>query len=786
MNQHKRFSSKIYSFAAGAGLLLASCTNSKLDTTALKAKTTGTTAKTQTGANLVSSKQSYSIVKSEVNAVASGTNSIAYEVTLTFDSPTKVNVNDVTPPDKLITMACNPDSVVLPCQCLFKWDDRNNRTGLGAVNSEVYFRREFKTKVKRAGDNFVVCPTAPQFATDITVETPVEISLIPGDGNQKNFETLSVDKKPYQHKMVSLPDFGNGAGATNQDAVLEDVFRYTCFQKYKKATEVRNVNLASGNSNFDSPLLSKVVMASRFCTGTNSSDGGSDSNCPEITNQVSNQSAYFNLYVRKSQRNIPSANSNFACPLVTNFNDSSGSGSVYPLDSSFSLSNKKTVDFKVPVEANSFVSTLNDPVTATPESCTPDPASSSNSVTITNSNLVRKCLGWALAPAKDGSCPAAGPNKVPTYRLRRFVMMYPPQYEPSGKLRGGEAPQVDTIYVLDRQVKEANGTTYDVVGPKPCPMAYFDSKSVTLAEAAEQAGRIEGAMEPGFPPNPTDRSGLDKEYIGTNNPVWDGKNVDGIEFPSFDSSPITGVNSCAAVLPRYKYDGRTWRWSLGTVHWSSADPKMRRVFVRPIQSWAPNYVEDLSFQACAPAPSVPVDPPLHVFAESRSWCAEVYPTLNRNVDLLENKGVDGSLPGKARNYTSHYHPSCSLPQGYDSYLPSNYPATGYARAQKRQEQIAQNTPNKRYGACDRQVVSKPDETGGKFPLLAPQSDVEKALMLEPTYACQVTTRRRAATNGTVTGEPRFQTLPPVSCCKGVDTGFSHVEPGPGKVPACNY
>ena len=381
-----------------------------------------------------------------------------------------------------------------------------------------------------------------------------------------------------------------------------------------------------------------LFLASEFCAGT----GGATSDCPTLPAvRATGQSYYYNLFIRNTERgNINLENSRFHCPLVketlNSINTSGSQSDYYPLDTSFALALVSSSDYSIGVEAFSKVGVPGDTSSAD-SSC-----DGTTGTTVKPDGLVRSCLGFASKPLSDGTCPLislpSGQRKN-TYRLRRFISMYPPLYQADGKMLL-EQQASDTIYVLDRPVTFSGASPdkpYTMRGPKPCPFSYFDSMAVT--------NTVPDALYPNGTP----------AYAATNNTSWNGTNVDGTQFPNTD---IAG-QSCSALIPLLSIDHTIM--SLATIN--KSNPVFKHLYVRPIQAWAPHYEEDTDFQACAPqaAPFIK-DPPLHfskdISTGNVSWCAEAYPTQDPSVTLLDviNRNINaptGQYPEKVMTFTSH-------------------------------------------------------------------------------------------------------------------------------------
>jgi hypothetical protein len=209
---------------------------------------------------------------------------------------------------------------------------------------------------------------------------------------------------------------------------------------------------------------------------------------------------------------------------------------------------------------------------------------------------------------------------------------------------------------------------------------------------------------------------------------------------------------------------------------------MKHAYIRPQQAWSPHWVEDTSFQACAPQsyPNV-LDPPLHFAKDTNknvTWCAEIYPTQNPNISKIDTI-TDNAYTGTVKPFTSHVSLNSSSPactytslQYWLDQLQISYPGAGLARH-------AGNTTT-----CDRTAIAK-DVTWASFPLLAPAADVEAAMTADKSsygsgissYGCLVTYDAG--------GAKTLKTSPTAGCCGNtvqMTTGTTgnanaHLEPG---------
>jgi hypothetical protein len=215
---------------------------------------------------------------------------------------------------------------------------------------------------------------------------------------------------------------------------------------------------------------------------------------------------------------------------------------------------------------------------------------------------------------------------------------------------------------------------------------------------------------------------------------------------------------------------------------------MQHLYVRPVESWAPHYVEDTSFLACAPQANPMKDPPLHFGRDSSgniSWCAESYPSQNPNVKDLEPVPSAGDVAP----FTSHVEKNSNSAQcsatTIEPYLTSMplYSATGAGHhlSTYLQDSIPAvsgacpgggtlNGANCEFGSsqtCDR-TVQNPDLANTRFPLLAPPKLVESAIEGDSSYGCTITYDGGQGKTGKYT--------PTQGCCGGAVQLWSGIAP----------
>ena len=666
--------------------------------------------------------------------------------------------------------ASNPNTVIsnsctgtqsptnsLPCSCQFSWQEMN-QTGA----TQVPIQHNAVTSVLSVQPTVVTCNAPAIYSTEIPTGTTVKISVVPSATNTSAFSSTAFS-------YVISTTVSSGSFQDVQGKSFDNIMRYSCYD-----TTTRNVSVHTKFHNVQNTATSQSVnlmLGSDFCAV-----GSPSADCPNQSSpQATGQSYYYNLFVRNSDvGNINTENTRYRCPLVketlNSINTAGSQTNYYPLDTSFALALVAAPNYPVGVQAFTKVG-----IAGSQNSSCDGSASTASST----ASLVQGCLGFAASPSTDGTCPLislASGQSVNTYRLRRFIALYPPLYNADGKMIA-EQQASDTIYVLDRPVTFAGANPakpYTMRGPKPCPFAYFDSKAVT-----DTANDV--VNYPAGTP----------AYAATNNTAWNGTNVDGTQFPNLD---VAG-QSCAATIPLLSPDRTTM--SLATVH--NSNPIFKHLYVRPIQAWAPHYEEDTDFQACAPqaAPFIK-DPPLHfskdISTGNVNWCAEAYPTQNPNVTLLDVKNTStGKFPEKVMTFTSHVtknslSPVCTATQIpltaaqlalYPSNPGTNSCQTGASTTigtafhpgnMLMDTALLNSSLNCGTGTkdtttptqcnfctnqtCDRTVEN--NDATLPFPLLARAPQVEAAINSDSTYGCTITFDNGGAKTGKAT--------PTQGCC----------------------
>ncbi len=626
------------------------------------------------------------------------------------------------------------------CTCVFKWNETNRHSG-----TAILIPREIKTPVVDVQPYAAFCSIPALYETEILNGTPITLTLAQNaPGSQSLYQVKEL--KYIKQTGVSLGAFQDIAGN-----VFDNILRYTCYDQFKRGLTIQNRKDTSKTN----PHTGEAVtfrLASQFCVAKADGSGSNTEGCGDLPPpQNSNEVYPYNLYIRAEKvGQINYQNADLICPLVDKNFRSPGIKNFYPLDQSFALSIKRTQDFDVGVTAQSTLAIGGDS-TSEPTSCddtTPKKDSSANNG---NNNgdapaktgITLKCLGFAKRTNPDGSCPiikSADNQNIQLFRLRRHVNLYPPHFDTDGKMLS-VPPPTDTVYVIDRPVLNPNPSQgpqyYSMLGPKPCPFSFFDQHGVTRPQG-EQDGLYRG-KRPG--------------WVATGNPDWLGKNVDGIELPNQDTA-----HSCAATLPLY--NPITNVWSLGTVHPTNQNPKMKRVFIRPIEPFVPHYEEDTDFRACAPLAAPLRDPPLH-FAKNKSapwnvgYCAETNPTQYPDINKIEPQPTVGLVVP----HTSHVPKNADSPpcNATKIALSPNYPQNGVARhpASLIVDEGAPLVGSDR--TCDR-TIDSPGPSSPLTPLLARPRFVESAITSDPSYSCTITQDFEGGKAG--------KRSPKTGCCAG--------------------
>lgn len=621
------------------------------------------------------------------------------------------------------------------CYCEFSWTELNT---IGDSYTPVAHKT--KSLLTTVQPSAITCAAPQLYFSEISDGTPIKITLTAGASNT-NLGTFTVP-------TYTLTKASGTTKGTFQDALgrsFINVSHYSCYNQFHRIKSVVSATTDVSNPREDAPVADKirtVYLGSHFCTGGNDPSGGSVT-CPTLTEEMSSQSYYFNFYIRSSESGgINAYNDSFVCPKIyeplttsSNLSPSSGQqGQYWPMDQTFSLSYSPTTDFPLGVDSNTKLSSSNDP-TNTSTSCSGATIESSSGVT-------SSCLGFAARANPDGTCPflkdASGKIQT-TYRLRRYIALYPKVFQNSGDVFANQTQLSDTIYVLDRPViGPANSDPfkpYTMRGPKPCPFAFYDQKGITNSTSVPS-------------------------YLGSSSLEWNGKNIDGIEFPNEDSLKN---KSCSATVPVPVYDpdlGTFLYWGMRTINknlttTSGTASPYSHLFVRPVTPFTPRYEEDMTFKACAPQASPLIDPPLHFVkykaqkkdgttltdsggqtVYNHAWCAESYPSQTDALNSLF-AGMN-STRSFIRPFTSHRvknsaSAACTFSElrNIPTSTPSPYPTDGLAY------HVGAWDGGTASQTCDRTVVSTSASKSG-YPMLAAAAEVETSLKFDSSYRCTVT------------------------------------------------
>ncbi len=625
--------------------------------------------------------------------------------------------------------------IAKPCSCQFSW------TAVNPSNpTATPIQRMVLTTPALISDYQASCPAPSGYATEIPTGSQINISMIP---HSTNPDRALFTVNPYNYLKGA-----SATGSNFQDSTgnfFSNILRYACYQTISKYMTVQS--RAEPQTQSTTSDKGDFLYATKFCVAK-SSGGTLPANCPAAAPESSSQSDYFNLYIRASEAGgIQQFNSSFICPMVkepiSGSLASGAQGTYWPLDATFALSLGPSANFTVGVVAQTK---LADGV-ATSSTCFPN-ASASGTAAGTNaggngppadsSTMVSTCLGFASLPKTDGTCAPihnTANQIVPTFRLRRFVALYPRLFDSTGNPLSGMNQGLDTVYVLDRPVKNSAAT---MAGPKPCPFSYFDRMSVTQ----------QGGLPSGNAQSTNINSGnFAIGYNATNNPVWSGTNVDGTEFPNLDGTDHLGAPSCSAALPFLFSNNGVATFTFQTINLNNTAPGSRNhQYIRPVQAFTPYYVEDTNFLACAPQASPLQDPPLHFaidpLTQQQAWCAEVYPTQNNNLASLDPPfpypSTTPTPKGLISPFTSHtiknVHNGGSC-HATSITVPNLYPPAGSAKAPGRHSTLT--TWDSTFNAsqtCDRTVLNTSTSSqlygisaNPRMPLLARAWEVEAAL-----------------------------------------------------------
>ena len=745
------------------------CVNSRLSSQASGLLSSATSGTGTTGPSGTSGVDSFAIGNVTIAVAPTGAAGAAPATpptTIFFDPSHSTSAGGVTTPPIISTHCSAANGTggnAKPCVCQFQWSEVNSSTG----NNQP-FTRTVQQPVTTVQQELLTCNAPDVYNTEIGNGTTIKVTVLPASGNS-DIGLFTVNTFNYVKNTVTTA----GSFQDAEGNAFDNIVHYSCYEQFQIGSVIMSKMGTATNATTGEVV--NYPIANQFCIQGSTGAGGSPS-CPMLPSGTTNsaQAYYYNFFIRASQSgDVNQWNDRYTCPSVKepiyNAGGVGTQGGLYPMDTNFALSMGSTPQFNVGV--NGFVELSDggaDPISVAAQTCDGNvPAGNSST-----SGFVQACLGYAAPPASDGTCPSIRDSSGAirfTYRLRRFIALYPPLFGINGM--APTTPQrTDSIYVLDRPVTPPSGANplqpYTMRGPKPCPFALFDSKGVM------------GIPDTAY----TQTGGYRPAYGATNNSSWNGKNVDGVMFPNTD-----GQYSCSTALPLVlsnELNPDLTTITIGTIN--AGNPVLQSVYVRPIHSWAPHYEEDTSFQACAPQASPVHDPPLH-FAKDLttgnvSWCAEVYPSQNDHVASLDqlttpNQPMSASNPyiGRVLPYTSHVAKNsnsatctATIPSSIPSptsggavyppastgaclatnttfagvaYHPANLPvdsANVFGPPVPHVSPVPSPLPICASNTCDRTAIISGGVGWQEFPLLATPTQVEQAISSDTTYGCVVT------------------------------------------------
>ncbi len=718
-----------------------------------------------------------------------------------------------------------------PCACELKWVQT---TTVGSTTTTVTrTKRLSATTVQTA---IVDCAMETSFWDEIATGTIITTKIVPLSGNETGFNVRAIGYKK-----------GSSVSATGDflDSSLtpfRNIVRYACYSKRKVWDKLRNdtVSTINGTDSTNSPF------STSFCLDGVSGIGGQ---CPGGSTIYSAQSYYRNLYIQSDRvGQINSKNSAFECPMVEeSLKYSSPASAVptaergkpYPLDSQFSLAQLKGGDWTVPVSSSSVLykaSSSNSDPDSSDAPCADDPSVEADNAIASSVPIARKCLGYAKKPLPSGACGSFTDSSGvirPMTRLRRFRTLYPQFFKPNGNVESGNAfakRWMDEVLIADRLEVNTQGqlTGNAIFGPKPCPFAWFDHSGTTTGAASDLGTdsfltdypiRSAGGPRYGIP-----------SYRATSAYQRDSfkVNPDGYHFPNYDLFNLATTagtpgrpHSCSATLSVVeRVDGApvsvrlvTSLYSRGDVwdfNGSTTSIPLSDVQIRPIEPFMPQYFEDTTFQACVPASSEYLDPPLYLYrngATQYAWCSKPYPTANpywrslnakkrvlgTQANTLSADALVGWSSGAASvdYFTSTNNDvagnllfglnTCAKTTGICSLLPVAGDQTICATY------IGDGTPGPR---CDRTVRLDGQTDYRTFPLQAKDTEIKTALdtdmdLGKKTYGCTYSVhpnRNYLGTRSPTTGCCGVRNGSPVVSGLAADGDGGHLEPmNPGNL-----
>jgi len=710
------------------------------------------------------------------------------------------------------------------CYCQFKWTSSPPILE-GATEPSTSVPRTYLSKISKINFDTVHCDIpAPYASGEIELGSDMSIQVIPAPGNTTQF---AVKPRGFRAGGGGAASLGAYTGFCNSSgsACFANIARYSCYDRLKIFSKsVKNrLTWIGGTDNDGTVRRQKSHSATRYCwineDGDAMEDGntaniGGNSVCPanaEPAKQTA-QSFYFNLYIKPNDRSEKSVeNKGFVCPKVLQPllpEDGVASPDQYPMDVTFTLATSSSPDFSIPVRAQSYLSQ--------------DPNSA---------DIIPDVIGYAAAPNPNGTCGSIVDergNFRKMYRLRRYLSSYPQQFDANGAPIVARLPAVDEIFVLDRPVRisedpEAQQGT--IKGPKPCNFSYFDHSAAlelhpdphsgaSAADAYDGYGRRSWVATNHVPRDISTAAGgpcgAENKLDGLNcDRGWSGVNPDGVAFPNvdFDAGEEASCSSLQGVT-QFTRNGEPNGMQLSTTHktnqfvYCTDGPcgsrlltdvnnfaglqkydnviRLSKVYVRPARKWHPEYAEDTSFRACAPAPLEDHfrDAPLHISHTNKppfktTWCAATYPTHHNKLEAIEpaTSGDQYVIPFtssavKNVNYAAiglsqETATSCRISSDPSFNMPDlrmGTPAPGDCNAGPTKWTIVNPaghpgalTIDQKVGidgtvrnicateTCDRTIYT-PTRTEDleAVPLQAPPQDIKRMLQEDSGYACEIT------------------------------------------------
>ena len=714
-----------------------------------------------------------------------------------------------------LTQFCTLGQGALPCACMISWKEINTVSG-----GNITVDRTKKLSLTAVQGTLVQCAMEQSFWNEIPAGTVMRMNIV---GVSPNTSGINVKDIGYK-KGTSVASTGDFVDDTLTP--FRNVLRYTCYSKRTASAEVLNETFTAtpqsdGNT---TPPTVNLFKASVFCVS-------GMQNCGSVRTENSAQSYYRNLYVRTDTAGqIVSSNSRYECPQVfekiTTKATTPPTASAtepynfWPMDSMFSVSLTSSTEWSVPITAGSYLMKNGEP------SDTMSPADRlqevNNSSSGGNSGIVWKILGFGKPPNADGTCGhiVDSTGKIrPLTRLRRYRVIYPPIFQDNGQPLN-ERLEGDQILVPDRLVVDTAGklTGNMIYGPKPCNFAWFDHEGVTnrngTAALNYKTSVIDGM--PGY-------VSTSKYYLDLGGGLSIPVNPDGRILPNFDRASAIGAldgPSCSAAIPVLDYaNGVPSRVRLVTSYFDrtdkitmgSRDIYLAEIHLNPIDRWSPEYVEDVSFQACVPASDPYVEPPMHFYRDAANqvaWCAKVYPTQNSYWEFLNakkkftgstdmaNRVVNWGTNAGATNtagvkwYTSHQDSGLGLDQltvdAAGAVKANGCTSTDAAKVCQislgssldynncvdflKNKLTAENALNNR---CDRTVKYDPlNVTARAYPLLSSDTDIRDVLKSDMAknkkYGCMYSVH---------SDQSKVGVEQPMSNCCGIKYGRKILDPG---------